>query len=525
MSMTNAPIVAGEGEVDKTHTDKILYDKMRYLLVRVALAFGCGAVAGRSIGQSLPPWIWPVLAAVAVSASIWRRRSPVFRQAALLAAVFCFGVLRVATDQDLPDSLRLKAASLQAIEGTVVSYPNIGSSHISFTLRPVHLAARIRITWFSDAPPIGVVHYGDHLRVVGVAEVPQPFEGFDYPAYLARQGIFATMAIDEDELEVLGRGRRSLLVLGDRIRQVVLERLDQRLRPDQSAVARSLLFGDRTALPEPIEEAFSRSGLMHLLAVSGLHLGIFLGGAWWALRRLGLRPRVAYPLVGVLVLVVLWIVGPRVSLIRAAMLFAFLALGSVLADLGLMLRRSIRSLNGLAAAAITMLALRPAALFDVGFQLTFAATASILIAFSAPLEWGRWIADDAERFGRWRILVRPVLMLAAVSCAAQAGATPVIAWHFETFHPLALVGNLLALPLAGLALWCGLGAILVSGTPIFSAAIVPFSTILNVLQRVVTGLSGVPYSQLEVPRWLGLWLGGAVVYAFAVVIYERESSS
>ena len=333
------------------------------------------------------------------------------------------------------------------------------------------------------------------------------------------------MAIDEDGLEVLGRGRRSLLVLGDRIRQVVLERLDQRLHPDQSAVARSLLFGDRTALPEPIEEAFSRSGLMHLLAVSGLHLGIFLGGAWWVLRRLGLRPRVAYPLVGVLVLVVLWIVGPRVSLIRAAMLFAFLALGSVLADLGLMLRRSIRSLNGLAAAAITMLALRPAALFDVGFQLTFAATASILIAFAAPLEWGRRIADDAERFGRWRILVRPVLMLAAVACAAQAGAAPVIAWHFETFHPLALVGNLLAVPLAGLALWCGLGAILVSGTPIFSAAIVPFSTILNVLQRVVTGLSGVPYSQLEVPRWLGLWLGGAVVYAFAVAIYERESSS
>jgi competence protein ComEC len=332
------------------------------------------------------------------------------------------------------------------------------------------------------------------------------------------------MSVPSDGLEILEE-TRSIPGRGDRLRQSILGRLDRWMRVDESAMARSLVFGDRSALPDEIEGSFSQTGLMHLLAVSGLHLGIFLGGAWWIVRRLGLRPLWAYPTVGLLVLLALWVVGPRVSLVRASLLFAFLALGSVLADVGLILRRSIRPLNGLAAAAIVLLALRPGALYDAGFQLTFAATASILVCFSPPFDVHRRIAIFAERFGRFRGPAHAGLTLAAVTAAAQAGATPIVAWHFGAIHPLALVANLLVVPLAGLTLWCGFLAILLSGTTFLRWAIVPFSAVLTGLKTIVAWLARLPLSQVVVARWVGVWIGALVLFAYAAAAYSEGGSS
>jgi competence protein ComEC len=498
---------------------------MNYALVWAAIAFSTGIVLERWGGGPLPLWAWCAGAGAALALSMVSRRWSTGRHAALLAAILCLGILRAACVQPFPDWLVLRTPSLQQVGGTVVSYPSIGSSYITFTLQPDVLPARLQIYWFHDAPPVGAVYYGDRVRLFGSAKIPEPFDGFDYPDYLARQGIFATMAVDEDGLEVIEGSGRSILGWADRLRQSILAGLDRWLPPDESAMARSLLFGDRAALPDGIEEAFSRTGLMHLLAVSGLHLGIFLGGAWWILRRLGLRPRFAYPAVGLLVLVALSVVGPRISLVRASLLFAFLALGSVLADLGLILRRSIRSMNGLAAAAIAILAMRPGALYDAGFQLTFAATASILVAFSAPFDWHRRITGYAERFERFRRPIQAGLTLLAVGTAAQAGAAPIIAWHFEAMHPLALAANLVAVPLAGVALWCGFGAILLSGTSLLPYAIAPFSFVLRGLKTIVVGLSRIPLSQVDAPRWMGVWFGALVVFAFSVAAYSRGDSS
>ena len=497
---------------------------MSGMLVRVALAFGGGLLIGERIGSVPSSWIWLLGASASLVAAVALRRYPMIRRAGLLSAVLLLGVLRVSCDQPFPDTLLLRAPYLRQIEGTVVSYPSFGETYVTFTVSPDLLPGDVRITWFADEPPVGAVYVGDRVRLSGSAELPEPFDGFDYPAYLARQGVFATMSVSEDGLEILEKSR-SIPGWGDRLRQTILSRFDRWLGRDASAMARSLLFGDRSALPDAIEEAFSRTGLMHLLAVSGLHLGIFLGGAWWIARRLGLRPLWAYPAVGLLVLVALWVVGPRVSLVRAGLLFAFLALGSVLADVGLILRRSIRPMNGLAAAAIVLLALRPGALHDAGFQLTFAATASILLAFSPPFDAHRRLATFACRCGRFCGLARAALTLAAVSAAAQAGAAPIVAWHFGAIHPLALAANLLVVPLAGLALWCGFAAILLSGEATLRWAIVPLGAVLTGLKAVVGWLARSPLSQVATPRWMAVWLGALVLFAYAAAAYSEGGSS
>jgi len=443
----------------------------------------------------------------------------------MVLAIVALGALRGSQTPDFPERLLARAPHLTQITGTVTSYPSIGAAHVSFTVKPDLLPGSIRVTWFRPGSRTGAVVYGDRLRLVGRVRLPEPFDGFDYPAYLARQGVFATMTVDgPEDAEWLGVAGSSILRRGDRLRQRILERLAETLSPAELSLAQSLLFGDRTALPSEVEDAFSRTGLMHLLAVSGLHLGIVLAGAWIVVRRFGLRPVVAYPLVGVIVVLVLWIVGPRVSLIRASLLFAFLALGSVLADLGLILRRSIYSINGLAAAAIVILAIHPGALFDAGFQLTIAATAGILVAFSSTFAWGAWIDRVAKwRWGplRWS---RAVLGIVVVSVAAQAGAAPVIAAHFGSLHPWSILSNVFAIPWAAATLWSGLATAVASGTPALAAFGAVFSGLLRSLAWSVRLMARLPLVELRVPSWTGLWMGGLVGFSFMAAAHLRSSS-
>jgi ComEC/Rec2-related protein len=484
-------------------------------MVWIALFFMIG-IALSPLMPLLGPACWGIAAGLTCVGALGIRFSRGLGVAALLGAVLMLGILHDSTDNALPAWLIRRAPGIQSVTGTVTTYPNIGEDSISFTLTARDLPAALWVVW-DCTDPLGRITVGDAVTVQGLTRLPQAFDDFDYPSYLARRGIFATLFADNvvQTDPVMRHG--TLWSWGDRLRQRILTRLRETISPDAAAMAQSLMLGDRSALSQGTEDAFSKTGLMHLLAVSGLHLGIFLAVAWWGLRWLGLRPRYAYPIVGMLVLLALLVVGPRVSLVRAGLLFAFLALGSVLADFGLILRRWIHPLNGLAAAAIVILLLRPSALYDVGFQLTMAATASILIAFS-PSGWGRRLIDvHAAGLGRGRAWLLQVLI---VSVAAQAGTAPFIAWHFHALHPFSILINPVVVPLAALSLWSGLLAVLLMATPVFSLAVVPFSLLLQALERTVRGVATMPYVELPAAPIMGIWMGGCVAFLFLVAYYE-----
>ncbi len=497
-----------------------MHDIMTYAVTGIALSFGAGiALASQLSVSAIVLWI---VAACSVAVGFIPRVIPrTGRVAALLLAVLLLGMLRGSVGNEFPDWLIRRAPGIESLTGTVTSYPDVGVDSISFTLAPHDLPGRAAVVWDCEAP-LGAVHIGDEVSVDGSMKLPEAFDGFDYPAYLARRGIFATLFADDVAPAEDAVNRPSLWRWGDGLRQRILARFRESLSPSAAAMAQSLMLGDRSALSTDTEDAFSKTGLMHLLAVSGLHLGIFLGVAWWGLRWIGLRPRFTYPVVGALVVLALVVVGPRVSLVRAGLLFAFLASGSVLADFGLILRRWVHPLNGLAAAAIAILLLRPGALYDAGFQLTMAATASILIAFS-PSGWGTRVLASPRVNGLrrpWQWLLR----LLVVSGAAQAGAMPVIAWHFQAFHPLSVLVNPIVVPLAALSLWAGLVAVLLMGTPLFAVAAAPFAFLLRDLEAVVRWLAGLPWVELPVVPMLGIWMAGCVAFVYLIAHYESESS-
>jgi len=494
---------------------------MRYAMIWILIVFAIGIGIGSR--WEAPGWTYLGAGLASLAAAILLRHSPLSRTL-LFLSVFLLGAIRGGTVAPFPTWLLNRAAEIRELDGTVVSYPSLGTDHLTFTIKPDHLPALIRVTFFPDGTGL-TIRYGDRLHLVGKGELPEPFAGFDYPTYLARRGIFATMFVEGDGSVAFIGKRGGILRIGDGIRQRILTRLREVLDPEDAALAEGLLLGDRSALSDEVEEAFRRTGLMHVLAVSGLHLGIVLGGAWFVLRRVRIRPAIAYPIVGILVLLVLWIVGPRVSLIRASLLFAFLASGSVLSDLGLITRGSIRPLNGLGAAGVTILAVNPGQLYDAGFQLTFAATGAILITFLPRFGWQGWTSMLAERAIIPNRIAKSALDLIVVSAAAQAGSAPVVALQFGTFHPLIIIANLVVIPLVTVTLWLGFIAAILSATPALPLVALPFGHSLRALSTSVRWLSGLPGTEFHVPAWIGLWIGGLAGYLFLAIHYFSESSS
>ena len=496
---------------------------MRPSLIVLACVFAAGVLFER-LSPAVPSAVTLVLLAAGatlVSLLLIRFRRGCF--VGVSCAVVLLGMLRAGSAERSYAELYRRAPLLREMTGVVVSYPNSEPGRTDFTFAPDALPARVRVTVFwNEEEPKGVV-YGDRLRLCGSVKVPPQFPNFDYRTYLAERGVFAVMSVSGSAgFERLGTSGSSLLRAGNVLRDRLLRRLDHALSSDAAALARGLLLGETTGLSDEISDAFRRTGLSHVLAISGMNLAILLAGVWFILRALGLRPVIAYPLVGAGVLGILWLVGLPVSLVRAAIMFGFLALGSVLADLGFILRRSIRLNHGLAAAALAILVARPDALFDVGFQLSFGATAAI-VAWTVFFPAG---ARPATGHAPWRRLKQRIVTYAAdliaVSLAAQAGTAPLLAWQFGMLYPLGLLANLIVVPLATLALWVGVIAVFVSATPVFFPAAAAFESLLATMMWAVQGLARLPLTAVAVGRPFGVWLAGVSLYAFATLYVVRR---
>ena len=218
-----------------------------------------------------------------------------------------------------------------------------------------------------DAP---YIRYGDRLRLAGRLVPPPELDGFDYPGYLASQGIGTTMWLPDVALVDEGNGTRAMELLFA-LRRELAQSLARVVPEPQASLGQALLLGMRDGLPDEMVEEFRETGTSHLLAISGMHVGILLGIALAASQWLLGRRRHYYLLAP---LALIWgyalLSGMSPSAVRATIM------GSVyLAALALGRPRAILPALGLAAAV--MVAVHPMVLTSVAFQLSFAAMAGI----------------------------------------------------------------------------------------------------------------------------------------------------
>ncbi len=288
--------------------------------------------------------------------------------------------------------------------------------------------------------------YGDRLIVTGKAEEPPVFEDFDYRDYLARQGVFSTMVRPGVELVGEGEGNRLMQEILS-IRNRLSRSLEQAIPEPHNSMAQALLLGRRSTMPPELTQAFRDTGTSHILAISGLHVGVLLGISIAFSRWLLGARRQMYILVPLLSI---WgyaaLSGMSPSVQRAAMM------GSIYL-LGMALGRQNSIAPALAAAAAVMAGIQPGILSDVSFQLSFTAMAGLAL-LAPPIERRLLVlrADAGEEGGWSRALSSSI----ASTVAATLATLPLVAFYFQQVSLVGLPTTLLALPALPIILGTGL---------------------------------------------------------------------
>ena len=422
-------------------------------LLLLASCFVAGVVVG--LRAEVPPVAVVLLVAAAVLTALLSRmlRRSVFASVLLLAATA--GILVVESLHTLPsDEMRAYHDVPAEVVGIVVDDPTPAGSLARVLLEVESVessgdrtdaSGRVLVTFrvptsLVDARDAPYIRYGDRLRLAGRLLPPPELDGFDYPGYLASQGIGTTMWLPEVELIDEGNGSPAMRLLYA-LRRTLAESLARVVPEPQAALGQALLLGIRDGLPDELVEEFRETGTSHLLAISGMHVGILLGIALSAGQWLLGRRRHYYLLAP---LVLIWayalLSGMSPSAVRATIM------GTVyLAALALGRPRAIMPALGLAAAV--MVAVHPVVLTSVAFQLSFAAMAGIA-TIARPLG-DRLIAlmqPGAPNRGGANPLVGFAAYSTAMTVAATLATLPMVVYYFGRVPLVGVPATMLALP-------------------------------------------------------------------------------
>ncbi len=328
--------------------------------------------------------------------------------------------------------------------------------------------------------------YGDRVRVKGTLRKPPSPQNpgqFDYSSYLARKGIYGLMTIyNKGQIERLGTGKvnpfvRLALGIKHRMRGIIAETLEY----PQDVLLAGILIGERQQVPEELKEVFIHSGTVHILAISGLHVGLVVVIFMVLLRTVRIPRKIRAILTIALVILYALITGARPSVIRASIMATCILSAAAIG-------RDSDLLNSLSLAALLILAVNPLELFDSGFQLSFAAVLSII--YLTP----KINSLFPKGYPPVSALKGYLLSSTSVILAAQLGILPLIAYYYSLLSPVALVANFIVVPLLGVVVALGFtsclsGLLFLPLAQVFGAA---NSVVLKVVVISVKLLSSLP---------------------------------
>jgi len=455
--------------------------------VRYTLALIAGIVACLCLGDSWPE-LWPAaagLAGLAAGLIFWatRQRTPAPTDAAGTLALLAVAVLGAALTQRATESRRTDhlfrfAGRVECYQAVVDDYAVVRAATFATTLRvqAVRVAGRwrratggVRVS-LPRAVGVAPPGYGEVWLIRGHPDPSKPPLNpgeFDYRRYLAYRQVYHQQYVHPEQYRVLGLRPPSVLVA---LSMRAAGRLDGVFRryikaPREYAIASALVLGIKDDVDMATKQAYTNTGTTHIMAVSGLQVGLLFAALSWGLRGLFGRVcgfRVWSALVG---LAVIWsyalLTGLSASVLRATVMFTFVIIGRAWG-------RQDAIFNTLGVAAFCLLLYSPFLVADVGFQLSFLAVLSIV--YLQP-RIASWLDVDAYFYARrrpwqaqavqwgWRgsgWFLDKAWQAVALSLAAQVATFGLGLFYFHQFPLSFLVSNLVAVPLSSGAVYVGL---------------------------------------------------------------------
>lgn len=310
--------------------------------------------------------------------------------------------------------------------------------------------------------------------------------GFNFREFAAAQEIFYQVFLQPAEFRITGRRTTGMAEQWcSALRKKILNTLNRYIPGSkEAAVAEALLIGYRKNLNQELLQAYSSTGVVHIIAISGLHLGMIYGLLLFLLKPLKtinghqwLKP--------LIVLLIIWcfsiLTGASASILRAAVMFSFMIVGA-------QLHRSMLLLNSLASAAFCLLCYKPLLLWDIGFQLSYAAVLGIGL-FAKPITHLLFTPNR---------LLQHCWQMAAVTIAAQLLTLPLLLYYFHQFPYLFILTNFIAIPLSGIILYLEIFLLVIS--PFNAAAVYAGQCtgfLLRTMNRIISNAALIPFGVSE----------------------------
>jgi competence protein ComEC len=356
---------------------------------------------------------------------------------------------------------------------------------LSLDQKPARGRIQLRIK-LADSPLLKI---DDELLVWGSAQkIPRPLNPYhwDYAQYLENRNIYHQIRTPASYVYLLPSANTTLRGWASDLRKTLIIKLEETgMEQRELSVVKAILLGERAAISAETFDSYRKAGAIHILAISGLHVGVIL-----LLLRLILYPLNRLPggrkISLAISVFLLWgyalLAGFGPSVIRAVAMFSFFAYS-------LFLNRLTYGYNTLALSLLFLvLVINPLLIFEVGFQMSYAAVGAII-----------WIYPVLMRTWKPSLpIIKQIWQVAAVSLAAQLGVLPVSLFYFHQFPGLFLLSSLVIIPFLGLILGSGFALsflALINRLP--DLFVEGYQQLIFFLNEFIAWVSGIKFFQLE----------------------------
>ena len=427
---------------------------LRFIPVKLTILLIAGILLGKYIDlQPVYPLALALLSFLPMGILFYRRYFTLAYSIAASITTICLGMLSYALSQPGNHANHYTRFDFQGQKQFHIKVRDVlkGSTYNTryttelFAMDSAAVGGKLLLSIPSEMLGI-TLEVDDELMVRATLEpMPQPLNPhqFNYGKHLEGLGIFHQLRLNRQDFCYIDNPEPTIIGYTANLRNTIVSRLESKgFGKEELAIVKALILGQRNDIPADTYDAYKNAGAVHILAVSGLHIGILLWLLHFILRPVERLPK-GKTIKLLLLLALLWsyaiLAGLSASIIRAVSMFSFVAYA-------LYLNRPANSFNILALSMFfVLLAFNSGLLFSPGFQMSYAAVFAIV-----------WIYPKFQACWRPRQwFLKKVWQLLSVSIAAQLGVLPISLYYFHQFPGLFFISNLLVVPFLGLLLGMG----------------------------------------------------------------------
>ena len=495
-----------------------IFSYTKIFTILLSVLYILGLIAGfYNLETILSIFVFIVLASIILFSKFDKKKT------IILFLIFFFGMYKAHNSYNFNNTLKkIKADNIKILE-QIVSSKDISNKNqrIKFYVKAKdaiifnpkqnveykNLNSKILVSVDYNSEIEKKIIIGDYVEIKGKLRYPKlstnPYQ-FNYKQYLLNNDCLNILYGDNETLKVLAEPEFSFKNLNEswffilkkfeQIRLKILEKHSKNIPSDRLKILGGLVFGDETVNPDDkIKEDFKNSGLLHLLAASGLNVALIYG-IWWSIASLIKIPYNFTILTGAcFVVLYTFMTGFPPSIIRAGIIILFILFGKII-------DRNVNSVALIFFAGFLILLFNPKMLFDVGFQLSFAVTLGLIICCPAVIEkFKKKDEEYKEKFKTKPKLLRyvyylfsPVNLISVVLVpfVAQLWVIPLQMHYFNNFAPLSIFANIAVVPFIGILSFIGFISSIIALIPHLNTPIVClFDSIANPLLLLLIKVS------------------------------------